>query len=211
MIVQDIGNDTLYVRYREGKELKTDLVKFKPYYWDYNITKNENYVVNYDGQKVYKHEYNNSRSRFYRKDKGITFETDVSLENRYLIDTYDTLPEYEPRVMHLDIETLMSLDTVFVPQPITAITLWDSFTNHYYTFSWKKNNTLDLSNENWTVTITETEKEMVNEFVKVFVELDPDLITGWNVTNFDIPYIINRMYHLGIDPSVLSPVGEVEA
>ena len=37
------------------------------------------------------------------------------------------------------------------------------------------------------------EKEMLNECVKIFDEFDPDIVVGYNLNNFDIPYINERM------------------
>ena len=33
---------------------------------------------------------------------------------------------------------------------------------------------------------------MLEEWRDYILELDPDIITGYNIINFDIPYIINR-------------------
>ena len=37
----------------------------------------------------------------------------------------------------------------------------------------------------------------------------PAVITGWNTTTFDLPYMANRMQRLGYDMSILSPWGSV--
>jgi len=39
----------------------------------------------------------------------------------------------------------------------------------------------------------ESEEEMLLGFLKVWNKLDPDIITGWNVRFYDIPYIYNRL------------------
>jgi len=38
----------------------------------------------------------------------------------------------------------------------------------------------------------ETEEEMLKAWVNFIQEVDPDMITGYNINNFDIPYIIDR-------------------
>ena len=38
-----------------------------------------------------------------------------------------------------------------------------------------------------------TEKELLKRFVTEYQKMDPDIITGWNIMFFDIPYTINRM------------------
>jgi DNA polymerase I len=39
----------------------------------------------------------------------------------------------------------------------------------------------------------DSEKEMLEELVKIIYEYDPDIITGFNINNFDFPYILERM------------------
>jgi len=39
----------------------------------------------------------------------------------------------------------------------------------------------------------DSEKEMLEEFVNIIYEYDPDIITGFNINNFDMPYILERM------------------
>lgn len=43
-----------------------------------------------------------------------------------------------------------------------------------------------------------TEKEMLMAWREFILELDPDILTGWNVVNFDIPYLFNRAEALGL-------------
>jgi DNA polymerase I len=44
----------------------------------------------------------------------------------------------------------------------------------------------------------EDEKEMLKGLVDVITEYDPDFITGFNINNFDIPYILDRMKDRGV-------------
>jgi len=39
----------------------------------------------------------------------------------------------------------------------------------------------------------DTEEEMLRRFVEIIKEYDPDIITGYNINNFDLPYIIDRL------------------
>ncbi|ROT70834.1 DNA polymerase delta catalytic subunit isoform X2 [Penaeus vannamei] len=40
------------------------------------------------------------------------------------------------------------------------------------------------------------EKEMLDEWAKFVRTVDPDIITGYNINNFDMPYLLNRANHL---------------
>ncbi|MBI4170617.1 MAG: hypothetical protein HY514_02900 [Candidatus Aenigmarchaeota archaeon] len=40
-----------------------------------------------------------------------------------------------------------------------------------------------------------SEKNMLEEFVKLIDDYDPDIITGYNINNFDLPYLMERLKH----------------
>ncbi|KII69447.1 DNA polymerase delta catalytic subunit [Thelohanellus kitauei] len=43
-----------------------------------------------------------------------------------------------------------------------------------------------------------TEKEMLRGWARFIIDVDPDIITGYNIFNFDTPYLIDRANHLGV-------------
>lgn len=49
------------------------------------------------------------------------------------------------------------------------------------------------------VTVCKDEKEMIKKFVDVIKDIDPDIISGYNSSNFDIPYLLKRSKKNGID------------
>jgi DNA polymerase elongation subunit (family B) len=57
-----------------------------------------------------------------------------------------------------------------------------------------------------------TETHLIETFTKFWVEYNPDIITGWNVKFFDMPYLMNRFKHLMGEEwiSQFSPWGIVE-
>jgi len=54
----------------------------------------------------------------------------------------------------------------------------------------------------------ENERDLLEQFAQIWAEEAPDIVIGWNIDNFDIPYIIKRMEFYGISDR-LSPVGIV--
>jgi DNA polymerase I len=46
-----------------------------------------------------------------------------------------------------------------------------------------------------------SEKEMLEGFIDIVKDYDPDIITGYNVNNFDLPYIIDRMRQNKVRPT----------
>lgn len=52
----------------------------------------------------------------------------------------------------------------------------------------------------------QTEAEMLNHFNR-FVGLNVDVLSGWHIEGYDIPYVVQRSYNLNIKPKHLSPFG----
>ena len=214
MIIQDLHTvkPSLYLRYRnkDGKLLE-NIVNSYPFYWSKKENRNKT-VHNAFGNTFYQKFYKDAKNKYFmKKSDPNSCELDVSFENRYLIDHYDTIPEYEPRIWHLDIETDMGMDALKADKDITAITIWDSYTNQFTTWSWKEGHKEETTDkDNWFINIFASEKKMLKEFIYRIKKCDPDIITGWNVIGYDIKYIINRMYRLAINPKQLSPVNQIE-
>lgn len=57
-----------------------------------------------------------------------------------------------------------------------------------------------------------SEEELLRMFLKFWQALDPDIVTGWNINGFDIPYLLNRISRiLGDDESCkMSPWNMIE-
>ena len=56
-----------------------------------------------------------------------------------------------------------------------------------------------------------TERDLIEKFKEFWLEYNPDIITGWNVKFFDMPYLMNRFRRLMGDEYLLqfSPWGVV--
>ncbi len=50
------------------------------------------------------------------------------------------------------------------------------------------------------VKVFETEKDMLQDLINIIMDYDPDIITGFNINNFDMPYILERMMQNDILP-----------
>ncbi|CDW51937.1 DNA polymerase delta catalytic subunit [Trichuris trichiura] len=51
-----------------------------------------------------------------------------------------------------------------------------------------------------------TEGQLLSEWARFVREVDPDLLTGYNIQNFDLPYLIDRAHHLKASELHLSPI-----
>ena len=156
------------------------------------------------------------------------YEADIPFATRYLIDAgitggvsfpadecdwHDVSPAQvisKPRVCMCDIEC-DDLDGFPDEKKniINCITCHDSFDDHYTTFVIQgqtpiaSGTTAPLENgcfnpEKHTIKVYKTERELMKGFVSYIREKDPDIISGWNFTEFDAPYILKRAEKCGI-------------
>ena len=56
------------------------------------------------------------------------------------------------------------------------------------------------------------EKHLLQVFIEQWRQLDPDIVTGWNIDFFDMPYLVNRINRVLDEDSAnaLSPWGILE-
>ncbi len=121
-------------------------------------------------------------------------ERAVRLEN---LERVDKLADAPLRIVAFDIECVSELTPLPDAKRDPVIMISFAFSHPY-----KGQNDLVLSwRSGANLKALETEKEMLEEFVKIINEYDPDIITGYNVNNFDFPYILERMRQFGVKPT----------
>ncbi len=157
------------------------------------------------------------------------YEADIPFATRFMIDTgltggvgvYSDIADYHnisaaevnapARICFMDIECE---DENGFPdanrEMINCITCWDSFDEIYTTFFWTRDknagtnlNPLFTKHE---LKIFPSEKELLLGLSKYIADKDPDILSGWNFVDFDIPYIQKRMEVLGIREDALSRI-----
>ena len=116
---------------------------------------------------------------------------------QYLYKEFPTEVDYDfssLRVANLDIET--SCDGGF-PTPtspterVIAITV--SMGSSTYVLGLGD---FHIEGEGVTCIPYDDERELLEGFVSLWKQIDPDIVTGWNIRFFDIPYLVARMNHL---------------
>jgi DNA polymerase I len=126
-----------------------------------------------------------------------TVFTNIKIEANSIKEISDRI--FEPRILSIDIECL---NKGAIPDPKKdQIILISLYFSHEY--KGKKSLVLSARKLPFENTISfDSEKEMLEEFLKIVREYDPDVIVGYNINNFDIPYLIRRMQFLQIHPTI---------
>ena len=102
------------------------------------------------------------------------------------------------KIFNIDIEVYVEDGSFPQPleakHPINAITVNEMTTNTYTTFAFLDDYYPKEGNEYFVK--CKNEKDLLEKFLKFWNKEDPQIVTGWNIDIFDIPYIINRLHRV---------------
>jgi len=210
------GADIAFRGYESDKRVKRK-IKFQPSY--FLDSKQETLFKNIKGKFVSENFATDIRN--YRDDikeyksYGKDVHGDISATNQFISRTYQSDIQFDIskiKVYNIDIEVNALKkeeeingfpDPENCALPVTAITIFNSFTKKYICLSlcqWNKKDI--LSSDGKTVFIKKEEVEyfyckdeftLLNVFTKYWANDHPDVVTGWNINAFDIPYLVNRI------------------
>ena len=158
-------------------------------------------VTKLSWKNISKDEFRQAREMF-----DITFEADVKFNDRFIIDNKIEYHKNQ-RIMYLDIETNHGLNVELVDKEIISLVLYDSFKKKFGCFCWHKDETRRQEKKGDRIYYWfNTETDMLTMFVEVFRKLAPDIITGWYLDGYDIPYLLNRMRKLRVNYRRMSEI-----
>jgi DNA polymerase elongation subunit (family B) len=152
----------------------------------------------------------------FKKDDPDLFESDVPETTRVLVDTYtdSDLPSEGITTLTFDIEVEMESglpDTEKAENELTAIGLHDNISNQYWVLVMDKSGKMVEKKTDKAIVLPFTdERDMCRKFLDLYEGIAPDVVTGWNIDYFDIPYLFNRLKRiLGENQAKrLSPIGQ---
>jgi DNA polymerase elongation subunit (family B) len=160
-------------------------------------------------------------SKWEKEESEDLFESDVPETTRVLVDMYDSdLPSKGHRVMTFDIEVEMISglpNTKEAQNEITAIAAHDGATKVFDVFVLDKqkkvkNNATNFNKDGREVIvhIYDNEKNLLLAFLNYYEEVNPTILTGWNIDFFDIPYLYNRIKNICGEGHAkrISPIGQ---
>jgi DNA polymerase elongation subunit (family B) len=194
--VEQRRNDLLVRGYENGKRVQRRIA-YKPYL--FVPTKQPTQYKTLDGKQVDKVQFDSiGESRdFVKQYKDVSSFEHYGM-NRwpyvYINDEYPGEMDFDLkkiRTTYLDIETDSRggfPNIKLADKAITAITISDGLT--YYTWALKG---YVPHREDIVYVECASEKEMLMKFIRKWREMDADIVTGWNVEGFDIPYLYNRI------------------
>lgn len=209
-----IGNNILFKGIKNGKKIKTK-IPYSPSF--YVVSNKKTSFKNLEGQTLEEMPFDTIREARdfidqYREVENFKIYGNNRYEYDFISKSFPTIIEWDREKIHvvnLDIEVgsengFPNPDTA--SEPITAIACKFSQSENYYILgcgAYKRHK------ENIIYTQCNDEYELIEKFLQLWAEKAPDIITGWNVKTFDMPYLVNRIRRL-FDESkskLLSPWG----
>lgn len=190
-------NRILVCGYENGKRYKNE-IKYKPYL--FVPSKNKSKYKTIHGKPVDKITFNsiNEAKEFYKNYEDVDNFEIYGLNNFPYVYIYDTFKniKYDTKqiktlVIDIEVSTADGYpDIESAGSEITAITmLYNDIT---FVLGYKDFDTDDL---NVKYIKCKDEVDLLHKFIKIWSHdvYRPDVITGWNVEFFDIPYCVNRI------------------
>ena len=191
-----VGNKIFYRGYDEGHRVH-QTIDYQPSL--FIASNKQSKFKTLDGKSVEKITFdsiNEARDFIKRYDEISDFKIygNTNFHYCYISDSFPETIDYDfdkLRVMYLDIET--SYDNGFphpetAGEPVIAITM--QLGKKFYVYGTKEFTTDD---KNIYYFKCEDEKDLLSRFIVKWRELDADIISGWNIEEFDIPYLVNRI------------------
>ena len=193
--------DKIYVRgYEDGQRVEF-IEKYKPYLF---LPKKDGFYRTLDGKQVDKMQFESisDAREFCDKYKGVSNFDYYGFNNYqyvFMYDYYNGEIQYDPSVVSvvtIDIECAADEgfpDIQAADKEITAITLRKNGKNIVFGCG----DYVEHNDETKYIRCKD-EFELLDKFVKVWNHptWKPDVVTGWNIEFFDIPYTVNRIKNI---------------
>lgn len=202
----------VFVRgYKDGQRVQYK-ERLKPYLFVNSRSKDSKYRT-LDGTVVDKIEFDSisDAREFTEKYKDVSGFQFYGLTNwiyPFINDTYPNIIEYDERLittLYIDIEVASDdgfPDVKDARKEVTAITL--EFNDKIMVFGCGD---YQPKSDNVKYIKCQDESFLLMKFLDVWQSIDPDIVSGWYIEFFDIPYLVNRISRvLGEDQAIkLSP------
>lgn len=206
------GNSILYRGYKNGKR-ETRRDSFAPSFY---LLEPKGEYRSLSGQALKQISFGDIRDARsfldeYRGTENFKIFGTADYVQQYIYDTFPNAIEYDfklLKIMTIDIETECEHGFPNIQkanEKLLIITLRMNGETHMFTM--RPCNIPDVF-----VHHADTEEELITDFYSMLKKMDPDIITGWNIKYFDLPYIVNRAEVLMSDDiaSKISPWGYIK-
>ena len=193
-----LGNNILVRGYNNGKRF-TDKIEYNPTL--YLQSKDGEYRT-LDGQSIAAVSQGTMRdaTEFMKRYEDVdNFKVygSTNFPYVYINEAYPGKVDYDPqqiKIANIDIEVGSENgfpEPASASEPITAVTF--KIAGHFYVFGCGD---YETNRDDVTYLKCRDENNLIMRFLDMWEETSPDIVTGWNIQFFDIPYLNNRITKL---------------
>lgn len=208
------GNNIYLRGYEKGLKVK-EVIRYKPYMFIPKVGGKYRTLKDQPVEKLMFDDISESRdfSKRYEDVANMEIYGLTSYPHLFIYDTFKGEVDYDPALISIGtIDIECAADDGFpsiklADKELTAITV--RCRNRSYVFGCGSFHTTD---PNIFYVQCKDEHELIMQFLDTWEMLDLDIVTGWNIEFFDIPYLVNRITRLFGDsmPKRLSPWKMIE-
>ena len=202
--VSRYGQNLLYRGYRNGSPIQQK-IKFQPTL--YAQSQNETDWKALDGVNVEPMKFDSMREakqfmEMYAGVNGFNVYGNTKYISQFIQERWPDEVEFDPNLVNIvNIDIEVASDEGFpepdqANHPIISIALKSNKDENYYVWGLGEYDTSKSIVSNVQYMHCRDEKELLEKFLLFWSKLKPDVVTGWNVRFFDVPYIINRMHRV---------------
>ena len=196
--VNQYGNRILVRGVNNGKTVQ-EKIEFKPSL--FTKSQKESYYKSLFGDNLEEIEFadiNDAKDyvKRYKEVENYPIFGNTNYAYQYITKTFPDEVEFDIsqiKIWSLDIETSAELGFPNVRDPkeeLLLITIQDASTKELVTFGSKQ---FKVTKDNHTYIQCRDEYDLFQKFLTYFQENCPNILTGWNIEFFDIPYLCSRM------------------
>jgi DNA polymerase elongation subunit (family B) len=193
-----LGNHILVRGYNNGKRF-TDKVEYNPTLY---LQSRDGVYQTLDGQALTAVSQGTMRdaTEFMKRYEDVdNFKVygSTNFPYVYINEAYPGKVDYDPdqiKIANIDIEVGSENgfpEPASASEPITAITF--KIAGHFYVFGCGD---YDNNRDDVTYIKCRDENNLIMKFLDMWEQTSPDIVTGWNIQFFDIPYLNNRITKL---------------
>jgi len=204
----------MWVRAEDGRKGKVIVDDFFPYFYVPSENGEHRSLFGEAVRKVVVNDPSDVPKEREKYEK--TYEADIPFVRRFLIDTNIKsgleFPQFgtvswkeikpaevnvEPVVLYLDIEVISEkfIEPEKATEPIVALSFTTNKSDVIYTLVV---DSIKMRKKNWKVLSFKSEEAMLRFFAQMIEGLKPDILTGWNIIKYDLPYLLKRFEHYDI-------------
>ena len=199
----------LYIRGEDGNKYKLTITDFYPYF--YVPDSNGSYRA-IDGRKLRKIITQQPGDvKRVRENFKMHYEADIRYTQRFLIDigvkagiefdpNTNSFTKLKPAEVSVDKDLCYFDIEMNENEQITCLTLYSTLLNKYITLVWREDLSegIEEKSDNWLVFKFNNERSLLIKLIKIFEDLDFDILIAYNLIGFDWSQLEKRLQYYNL-------------